>query len=100
VTDLEVNPEILKKGASDILECLKPVEKVDLEPSDKEISAFGAESAGAALVTFCATWQSGAEFLASCAASLAEGLNSASNNYAETDEAIRDAVNSVKSDLG
>ncbi|MFE9441489.1 hypothetical protein ACFYO2_21320 [Streptomyces sp. NPDC006602] len=100
MTDLEVDPGILKQGASGILECLTPVEKVDLEPSAEQVSSIGVESAGAALVTFCATWQSGAEFLASCAATLAEGLNSASKNYAATDEAIRDAVNSVKSDLG
>ncbi|MEW2402688.1 hypothetical protein [Streptomyces sp. NPDC046862] len=100
MTDLEVNPEILKKGASGILECLSPVEKVDLEPVSKQGSSIGVDSAAAALVSFCATWQSGAEFLADCAATLAEGLNSASNNYAATDEAIRNAVNSVKSDLG
>ncbi|MDO0937017.1 hypothetical protein QQY66_36845 [Streptomyces sp. DG2A-72] len=99
MTDLEVDPEILKKGASGILECLTPVEKVDLEPLAKQGSSIGVDSATAALVTFCATWQSGVEFLADCAATLAEGLNSASNNYAATDEAIHDAVNSVKSDL-
>ncbi|MPY61406.1 hypothetical protein [Streptomyces spongiae] len=99
MTDLEVSPEILKKGAAGILECLASAEKVDLEPLAKQGSSLGADSAAAALVTFCATWQSGAEFLADCAATLAEGLNSASNNYAATDDAIRDAVNSVKSDL-
>lgn len=99
MTDLEVSPDILKKGASNILECLTPVEKVDLEPLAKQGSSLGGDSAAAALVTFCATWQSGAGFLADCAATLADGLNSASNNYAATDEAIRDAVNSVKSDL-
>ncbi|MEU6147590.1 hypothetical protein ABZ848_45485 [Streptomyces sp. NPDC047081] len=99
MTDLEVDPEILKKGASNILECLTPVQKVDMEPVAKQGSSTGDDSAAAALVTFCATWQSGADFLADCAVTLAEGLNSASNNYAATDEAIRGAVNSVKSDL-
>ncbi|WP_159403792.1 hypothetical protein [Streptomyces sp. NRRL S-646] len=100
MTDLEVDPEILKKGASNILECLTPVEKVDLGPLAKQGSSFGADAAASALATFSATWQSGAGFLANCAATLAEGLNSASNNYAKTDDNIRDAVNSVKSDLG
>ncbi|MPY49014.1 hypothetical protein [Streptomyces acidicola] len=99
MTDLEVSPEIPKKGASDILDCLTPVEKVDLEPLAKQSSSLGVDSAAAALATFCATWQSGAGFLADCAVTLAEALNSAGNNYAATDEAIRDAVNSVKSDL-
>ncbi|WP_146067931.1 hypothetical protein [Streptomyces sp. Ru72] len=100
MADLEVDPATLKKGASDILDCLKPVQKVDFGPLAEKGSSFGVDSAAAALVTFCATWQSGAGFLADCAATLAEGLNSASNNYAKTDEAIRDAVNSVNSDLG
>ncbi|MFE7357605.1 hypothetical protein ACFU8Q_31775 [Streptomyces sp. NPDC057543] len=97
--DLGVGPGVLKKGASDILEGLKPVEKVDLKSLSEQGSAAGDNAATAALVTFCTTWQLGAEFLRDCAVTLAGGLNSANNNYAETDEAIRDAVNSVKSDL-
>lgn len=57
-------------------------------------------SVAARVRTFCATWKAGAGFLADCAVTLAEGLNSASNNYAATEDAIRGAVNSVKSDLG
>ncbi|MFJ9869192.1 hypothetical protein [Streptomyces sp. NPDC101165] len=97
--DLGVEPGVLKKGASDILECLTPVQKVDLKSLAEQGSAIGDDSAAEALVTFCGTWELGAEFLADCAASLAEGLNSANNNFTETDQAIRDAVNSVKSDL-
>ncbi|MFD8374448.1 hypothetical protein ACFV2Z_27330 [Streptomyces sp. NPDC059688] len=97
--DLGVGPGVLKHGASDILELLTPVEKVDLKGPSEEGAAMGDDSAAEALVTFCATWQLGAEFLADCAATLAGGLNAANGDYAETDEAIRDAVNSVKSDL-
>jgi hypothetical protein len=100
VEDFEVDPGVLKKGASDILDCLTPVEKVDLDPVANQGSSIGDDSAAAALVTFCATWKAGAGFLADCAVTLAEGLNSASSNYAATEDAIRVAVNSVKSDLG
>ena len=93
--DLGVGPGVLKKGASVILECLTPVLK---DPAEQG-SSFGDDSAAAALVTFCGTWQLGAQFLADSAATLAGGLNKANSNYAETDEAIRDAVKSVKSDL-
>ncbi|MEU8031468.1 hypothetical protein AB0C13_22975 [Streptomyces sp. NPDC049099] len=97
--DLGVGPGVLKKGASDILECLVPVQKVDLKDPAEQGSSLGDDSASGALVTFCATWQLGAQFLADSAATLAGGLNKANNDYAETDEAIRDAVNAVKSDL-
>ncbi|MEU6593717.1 hypothetical protein ABZ923_31650 [Streptomyces sp. NPDC046881] len=97
--DLGVGPGVLKKGASDILELLTPVEKVDMKGPSEQGDALGDDSAASALVTFCATWELGAEFLADCAATLAGGLNSANNDYTETDAAIRDAVNSVKSDL-
>ena len=98
--DLGVGPGVLKKGASHILEFLTPVQKVDLKAPSEQGSSLGDDSAASALVTFCATWQLGAQFLADCAATLAGGLIKANDNYAETDEAIRDAVNSVKSDLG
>ncbi|MGW1917407.1 hypothetical protein ACWCQS_43800 [Streptomyces sp. NPDC002076] len=97
--ELGVGPGVLKKGASAILECLTPVQKVDLKDPAEQGSSFGDDSATAALVTFCGTWQLGAQFLADSAATLAGGLNKANSNYAETDEAIRDAVKSVKSDL-
>ncbi|MFG3048013.1 hypothetical protein [Streptomyces sp. NPDC048202] len=99
VADLGVGPGVLKKGAGDILESLKQVQKVDLEGVSEKGSSFGNDAAAAALVTFSATWQLGAEFLADCAATLADGLNAANSDFSETDESIRDAVNSVKSDL-
>ena len=97
--DLGVGPGVLKKGGSDILECLDPVKKVDLGGPAEQASAIGDDDAAAALVTFCATWESGAEFLADCAATLAAGLNKADGDYEDTDEAIRNAVNSVKAAL-
>ncbi|MGW3205415.1 hypothetical protein [Streptomyces sp. NPDC001135] len=97
--DLGVGPGVLKKGASDILECLTPVQKVDLKDPAEQGTSLGDDSAAASLVTFCATWQLGAQFLADSTATLAGGLNKANNDYAETDEAIRDAANSVKTDL-
>ena len=97
---LGVGPGVLKKGASGILECLTPVEKVDLKDPAGEAGSLGEQSAADALTAFCATWELGAGFLSDCAATLAEGLNSANTDFAATDEAIRDAVNSVKSDLG
>lgn len=48
MTNFEVDPEILTKGASGILECLTPVEKVDLEPLAKQGSSIGVDSATAA----------------------------------------------------
>ncbi len=97
--DLGVGPGVLKKGGTDLLDVLKPVKKVDLGDPAGQASSIGDDDAAAALVTFCATWVSGASFLADCAATLAEGLNKANGDYAETDEAIRDSVNSVKSVL-
>ncbi|MEV6056436.1 hypothetical protein [Streptomyces sp. NPDC052107] len=97
--DLGVGPEVLKKGASDILDCRTPMERVDLKDPAGQGFSFGDDSAAPALVTFCATWQLGAQFLADGGATLTGGLNKANNNYAETNEAIRDAANSVKLDL-
>ncbi|MEU9477387.1 hypothetical protein [Streptomyces sp. NPDC048191] len=97
--DLGVGPGVLKKGASDILECLTSVQKVDLKDLAEQGASMGDDSAADALVTFCGTWQLGAQFLADSTATLAGGLNKANTDYAATDEAIRDAVNSVKSDL-
>ncbi|MFF1689406.1 MULTISPECIES: hypothetical protein [unclassified Streptomyces] len=51
------------------------------------------------LVTFCATWESRGTFLADCAATLTGGLEEANGNYEDTDEAIRDAVKSIKTAL-
>ncbi|MQY39239.1 hypothetical protein SRB17_72610 [Streptomyces sp. RB17] len=98
--DLGVGPGVLKKGASDILNCLTPVEKLDLEGASEQGSAIGNDDAAAALLTFCATWQLGGQYLADCGATLAGGLNKANNDFTETDEAIRDAANSVKTELG
>ncbi|MGW3101934.1 hypothetical protein [Streptomyces sp. NPDC001100] len=97
--DLGVGPGVLKKGGADILECLAPVKKVDLSDPAGLATAVGDDDTAAALVTFCATWESGAEFLADCAATLAAGLNKANGDYEDTDEAIRDAVNSVNTAL-
>jgi hypothetical protein len=100
VGDLGVGPGVLKKGASDILECLTPVEKVDLKDPAGQATSLGDQSAVDALTAFCSTWELGAGFLTDCAATLAEGLNSANNDFTATDQAIRDAANSVKTDLG
>ena len=97
--DLGVGPRVLKKGGADILECLDPVKKVDLSDPAGLATSIGDDDTAAALVTFCATWESGAEFLADCAATLAAGLDKANGDYEDTDEAIRDAVNSVKTAL-
>ncbi|MCX3061785.1 hypothetical protein [Streptomyces beihaiensis] len=97
--DLGVGPGVLKKGASDILDVLKPVKKVDLGAAAGYASSIGDDDASTALVTFCATWEPGASFLANCAATLAEGLNKADGDFNDTDEAIRDAVRSVKTVL-
>jgi hypothetical protein len=97
--DLGVGPGVLKKGAADILEVLKPVKKVDLGDLAGQASSIGDDDAAAALVTFCATWEPGAGFLADCAATLAQGLHQANGDYQETDEAIRESVNSVKTVL-
>ncbi|WP_405610529.1 hypothetical protein OG292_07365 [Streptomyces sp. NBC_01511] len=97
--DLGVGPGVLKQGAKDILEVLKPVKKVDLSDPAGQATSLGDDGAAAALVTFCATWESGSGFLADCAATLADGLNKANGNYEETDKAIRDAVKSVKTVL-
>jgi hypothetical protein len=97
--DLGVGPGVLKQGAKDILEVLKPVKKVDLGDEAKKASSIGDDDAAAALVTFCATWEGGSGFLADCAATLADGLNKANGDYEDTDEAIRDAVKSVKTVL-
>lgn len=97
--DLGVGPGVLKQGAKDLLEILKPVKKVDLGDAAYASAKLGNDDAAAALVTFCATWESGGEFLADCAATLAEGLNQANGDYEDTDEAIRDAVKSVKTAL-
>ncbi|MGY0019103.1 hypothetical protein [Streptomyces sp. cg35] len=99
-TDLGVGPGTLKKGAGDILEILTPVKKVDLEDSSKAGDDLGDDDAAKALTVFCATWEMGAGFLNDCAATLAEGLNSANKDLDATDQAIRDAVDSVKTDLG
>ncbi|OIJ91029.1 hypothetical protein BIV25_30310 [Streptomyces sp. MUSC 14] len=98
-SDLGVGPGVLKKGASDILDCLTPVEKVDLGGPSGQGSAIGDDGAAAALLTFCATWQLGAQYLADSAATLAGGLNQANGDYTETDQAIRDAANSVSTEL-
>lgn len=90
---------MLKKGASDILETLTPVKKVDLGDQADMGEDIGDDTAATALVTFCATWELGAGLLSDCGATLAEGLNSADSDYDATDHAIRDAVNSVKSNL-
>lgn len=97
--DLGVGPGALKKGATDILEILKPVKKVDLSGPAGNASSIGDGDAAAALVTFCATWEAGSDFLASCAATLAQGLNKANGDYQDTDEAIRQSVKSVKTVL-
>ncbi|WP_394429772.1 hypothetical protein [Streptomyces sp. SGAir0957] len=97
--DLGVGPGVLKQGAKDIVEVLKPVKKVDLGDSADAASKIGNDDAAAALVTFCATWESGAEFLADCAAGLAGGLDKANGDFEDTDEAIRDAVKTVKTAL-
>jgi hypothetical protein len=78
------------------MDVLKPVKKVDLSGPGGDASSIGDGDAAAALVTFCATWESGAGFLADCAATLAYGLNQADGDYADTDEAIRQSVNSVR----
>ncbi|MBO1336036.1 hypothetical protein [Streptomyces sp. VRA16 Mangrove soil] len=95
-----MGPQTLKKGAGDLLEVLEPVKKVDLEEPGKAGDDLGDEDAAKALSTFCATWEMGAGFLNDCAAELASGLNSADKDLDATDQAIRDAVNSVKTDLG
>lgn len=82
-----------------MVEVLKPVEKVDMGDPAELASKLGNDDAAAALVTFCATWESGAEFLADCAAGLASGLDKANGDYEDTDEAIRDAVKNVKTAL-
>ncbi|MFB7709442.1 hypothetical protein [Streptomyces sp. NPDC056105] len=97
--DLGVGPGVLKQGAKDIVEILKPVKKVDLGDAADVATKVGNDDAAASLVTFCATWESGGEFLADCAATLADGLDQADGNYQDTDEAIRDAVKSVKTAL-
>ncbi|GAA2322087.1 hypothetical protein OKJ48_09335 [Streptomyces kunmingensis] len=97
--DLGVGPGVLKQGAKDMVEVLKPVEKVDMGDPAELASKLGNDDAAAALVTFCATWESGAEFLADCAAGLASGLDKANGDYEDTDEAIRDAVKNVKTAL-
>ncbi|MFF0159551.1 hypothetical protein ACFYRY_18745 [Streptomyces sp. NPDC005263] len=94
--DLGVGPDVLKQGGKDILEVLKPVKEVDLGDEAKQASEIGDDDAAAAMVTFCATWEGGAAFLADCAATLAEGLNKANGDFDDTDQAIRDSVNSVK----
>ncbi|MFF2504809.1 hypothetical protein ACFVTY_15740 [Streptomyces sp. NPDC058067] len=97
--DLGVGPGELKQGGKDIVEVLKPVKKVDLGDAADVATKVGDDDAAAALVTFCATWEAGGAFLADCAATLADGLDAADGNYQDTDEAIRDAVKSVKSAL-
>ena len=97
--DLGVGPGVLKQGAKDILEVLKPVKEVDLGDLSDGATAIEDDEAAAALITFCATWESGAGFLADCAAGLAQGLNSANGDYEDTDEAIRNSVNAVKTAL-
>ncbi|MEV1024153.1 hypothetical protein [Streptomyces sp. NPDC050264] len=97
--DLGVGPGVLKHGAKDILDVLKPVKKVDLGDLSDGATAIEDDDAGAALVTFCATWESGSGFLADCAATLAGGLDKANGDYEDTDEAIRGAVKSVKTAL-
>jgi hypothetical protein len=97
--DLGVGPGALKQGAKDILEVLKPIKKVDLSDPAGDAASIGDDDAAAALVTFCATWESGSGFLANCAATLAQGLNQANGDYEDTDEAIRNSVKSVKTVL-
>ncbi len=97
--DLGVSPGTLKKGGADILEILKPVKKVDLGDPAEGAPKLGDDDAAAALVTFCATWESGSAFLANCAATLAEGLHKANGDYEDTDLAIKQAVKSVKTVL-
>ncbi|NEB75057.1 hypothetical protein G3I40_07395 [Streptomyces sp. SID14478] len=97
--ELGVGPGVLRQGAKDMVEILKPVKKVDLGDAGDLATKIGNDDSAAALVTFCATWESGAEFLADCAASLADGLAQANGDFEDTDEAIRDAVRSVKKAL-
>lgn len=99
VADLGVGPGVLKQGAKDMVEILKPVKKVDLGDAADLSTKMGNDDVAASLVTFCATWESGGAFLADCAATLADGLEQANGNYEDTDEAIRDAVKSVKTAL-
>ena len=94
--DLGVGSGVLKQGGKDILEVLKPVKDVDLGDAAWQAPEIGDDDAAAALVTFCATWEGGGGFLADCAATLAEGLNKANGDFDDTDQAIRDSVNSVK----
>lgn len=58
--DLGVGPGVLKQGAKDIVEILKPVKKVDLGDAADVATKVGNDDAAASLVTFCATWESGA----------------------------------------
>ncbi|MCQ4213879.1 MULTISPECIES: hypothetical protein [Streptomyces] len=97
--DLGVGPGVLKQGAKDIEAILKPVKKVDLGDEAWQAPAIENDDAAAALVAFCATWESGAGFLADCAATLSEGLDKANGDYEDTDTAIRNAVKSVKTVL-
>ncbi|GHJ36017.1 hypothetical protein [Streptomyces sp. TS71-3] len=97
--DLGVGPGALKRGGTEILEILKPVKKVDLSGPGGYATSIGDDDAAAALVSFCATWESGSAFLANCAATLAQGLGKASGDYEDTDEAIRQSVKSVKTVL-
>ncbi|MEU6659919.1 hypothetical protein [Streptomyces sp. NPDC046821] len=97
--DLGVGPGVLKQGAKDILEVLKPVKKVDLGDEGDLATKAGDDDASASLATFSATWERSAQFLADLAATLADGLDQANGKFEETDEAIRDAVKSVKTAL-
>ncbi|MFK4108750.1 hypothetical protein [Streptomyces sp. NPDC002176] len=97
--DLGVAPGVLKKGAGDILGSLEVVKDLKLKDLAEEGEALGDEEAASALVTFTATWELGAKTLTECALDLADGLNSADSDYQATDQRIREAVDSVKSEL-
>lgn len=57
--DLGVGPGVLKQGAKDMVEILKPVKKVDLGDAADLSTKMGNDDVAASLVTFCATWESG-----------------------------------------
>ncbi|GGW19986.1 hypothetical protein GCM10018980_26650 [Streptomyces capoamus] len=98
--DLGADSHILKKGAKDIVEALRPTEGFNLEESAGRSSSFGRSSASSSFVAFCATWQAGAQILSGSTAHRAAGLISASGTLTDTDGQVRDAAHSVKTDHG
>ena len=94
--DLNVGDGVLKKGARDVVECLRPTEGFDLETPAGKSGSFGDAGAGSSFVRFCGTWQVAGQALSGSTAGHAKGLLSGHAAFKGADETVRELLNGIQ----